>query len=288
MTEAVRLVESFEPLIERYTGFIFDVWGTLYDGADAYPAAIKVLDRLADAGKSVAILSNSPQRPAVVETRLNKLGIDRRHYQSLVTSGGETHWHLKTRPNAFYRDLGLRVFETGPIRFPNLLHETPFTAVSCIDDADVILNSGPENQNAVVADFTDLLTRAKARELPMICANPDLEVYVGDSVQVCAGSIAAAYEAINGQVFYHGKPQTSVFQTCLNDLNVRADECLMVGDNIRTDVTGAKALGMPALWLADGIDRRALIDKGTVRLDKAMAMAANHDLSGLYVMPRLS
>ena len=43
----------------------------------------------------------------------------------------------------------------------------------------------------------------------------------------------------------------------------------MVGDNYRTDVRGARALGMGALWLADGIDRDDLLTDNDVDSDKA-------------------
>lgn len=287
MAEAVQLVERFESLIDRYEGFIFDVWGTLYDGAEAYPAAVEVLSQLAARKKRVAILSNSPQRPEVVRARLDKLGIEPHHYQSLVTSGGATYAHLKDRPNSFYQALGQRVFETGPKRFPNLLDDTWFTATTDIEAAEVVLNSGPENPQAKAEDFDGLLNRAHARGLPMICANPDLEVYVGSSVQICAGSIAAAYETLGGEVYYHGKPHAGVFENCLSDLAVAAADCLMVGDNIRTDVTGARALGMPALWLANGIDRGALMTAHGIDLQQATALAAARGLSDILLMAQL-
>ena len=86
-TTTVRRPAGFDQLVEAYDGFIFDVWGTLYDGRAAYDGAVAVLRRLADRGKPVAILSNSPQRPEVVAGRLARIGIDDALYQTLVTSG---------------------------------------------------------------------------------------------------------------------------------------------------------------------------------------------------------
>jgi ribonucleotide monophosphatase NagD (HAD superfamily) len=61
----------------------------------------------------------------------------------------------------------------------------------------------------------------------------------------------------------------------------------MVGDNIRTDVTGARALGMPALWLANGIDRGALMTAHGIDLQQATAMAAARGLSDILLMAQL-
>ena len=180
----VRLPADFDQLIEAYDGFIFDVWGTLYDGREAYDGAVAVLRRLADRGKPVAILSNSPQRPAVVAGRLTRIGIEDALYQTLVTSGGETHDHLRGRLDAFHAGLGPRVFETGPDRFPNLLDDTGFTAVERIDDADLLLNTGPNQPTEKVADYRVTLDRAGARPADDL-RQPDLHVYVGQEMQVC-------------------------------------------------------------------------------------------------------
>ena len=62
----------------------------------------------------------------------------------------------------------------------------------------------------------------------------------------------------------------------------------MVGDNYRTDVRGARALGMGALWLADGIDRDDLLTDRDVDPDKAGDLLRKDGLSGVWVMARLT
>ena len=44
------------------------------------------------------------------------------------------------------------------------------------------------------------------------------------------------------------KPAPGLFRKALNDLGVAAEESVMVGDSLRADVAGAKALGMIAVW----------------------------------------
>ena len=48
----------------------------------------------------------------------------------------------------------------------------------------------------------------------------------------------------------HGwlKPHPALFQRALEDLRVPPEEAVMVGDQLRADVMGAKALGMVAVW----------------------------------------
>jgi len=47
------------------------------------------------------------------------------------------------------------------------------------------------------------------------------------------------------------KPDPKVFEKALNELKVRPEEAVHVGDLLRTDVAGAKGIGMKAVWVSD-------------------------------------
>jgi putative hydrolase of the HAD superfamily len=49
-----------------------------------------------------------------------------------------------------------------------------------------------------------------------------------------------------------GKPHRSVYDEALRRLGVRAESCIMVGDNFAKDVAGAQALGIRGVWIANG------------------------------------
>ena len=46
-----------------------------------------------------------------------------------------------------------------------------------------------------------------------------------------------------------GKPDPEVYEHVLASLGVRAEDCLMVGDNFGADVLGAQAAGIHAVWM---------------------------------------
>ena len=98
-----------------------------------------------------------------------------------------------------------------------------------------------------------------AHRLPMLCANPDLVVLVGERMVTCAGTLAARYEAMGGDVFYHGKPHAPVYDRCLTLMGI-ADKrrILAVGDSLRTDVAGANAAGIDCALVTGGIHREEL------------------------------
>jgi putative hydrolase of the HAD superfamily len=46
-----------------------------------------------------------------------------------------------------------------------------------------------------------------------------------------------------------GKPDAAVYEHVLDRLSVRAEDCVMVGDNFEADVLGAQAVGIHAVWM---------------------------------------
>lgn len=49
--------------------------------------------------------------------------------------------------------------------------------------------------------------------------------------------------------FGKGKPDPSIFQHALAQCDVTADEAIMVGDNLMTDILGASRVGMRSVWI---------------------------------------
>lgn len=47
------------------------------------------------------------------------------------------------------------------------------------------------------------------------------------------------------------KPDPKAFEKALNELKARPEEAVHVGDLLRTDVAGAKRIGMKAVWVSD-------------------------------------
>jgi putative hydrolase of the HAD superfamily len=49
--------------------------------------------------------------------------------------------------------------------------------------------------------------------------------------------------------FGKGKPDPSIFQFVLSQCNLQADEAIMVGDNLMTDILGASRAGIRSIWI---------------------------------------
>ena len=86
-------------------------------------------------------------------------------------------------------------------------------------------------------DYRDRLAGLRARNLFMICANPDIVVERGDRLVYCAGALADAYAALGGEVYYAGKPHRPLYDMALGEI-ARA----------RTSVRSAATCRATACW----------------------------------------
>jgi HAD superfamily hydrolase (TIGR01459 family) len=248
------LLSGLGELAARYDGFVLDLWGVLHDGTRPFPGVVETLDELKRRGKRLAVLSNAPRRAALVERRMNEIGIPPGLYDHVHSSGEETWRHLKRRDEPFYAALGRRLYMIGPARDDNMVAGLEVERVAEVDGAEFILNTGPWGWDETIAGYERVLEAGARLELPMVCANPDLVVVFGGRRIICAGALAQRYEALGGRVRWHGKPFPSVYETCFAQLDI-ADRrrILAVGDSLRTDIAGANAAGIDSLLVAGGI-----------------------------------
>ena len=91
--------------------------------------------------------------------------------------------------------------------------------VEALENADIILNTGPWLDDERVADYEGRMSTGARRGLPMICATPDLQVIRGGRRIICAGGLARRYEALGGKVRYLGKPHAPIYDYCFEHLS---------------------------------------------------------------------
>jgi HAD superfamily hydrolase (TIGR01459 family) len=248
------LLSGLGELAARYDGFVLDLWGVLHDGTRPFPGVLETLEQLKRRGKRLAVLSNAPRRAALVEQRMNEIGIPPGLYDHVHSSGEETWQHLRHRDEPFYAALGRRLYMIGPARDDNMVAGLEVERVAEVEAAEFILNTGPWGWDETIAGYESVLEAGARRDLPMVCANPDLVVVFGGRRIICAGALAQRYEALGGRVRWHGKPFPSVYETCFAQLRVEdRRRILAVGDSLRTDIAGANAAGIDSLLVAGGI-----------------------------------
>ncbi|MDW8445351.1 MAG: TIGR01459 family HAD-type hydrolase [Acetobacteraceae bacterium] len=252
----MRCLEGFAPLAEAYDGFIVDLWGVVHDGVAPYPGAVDTLRRLKGLGKRVVLLSNAPRRAAAAAAAMRAMGIGTELYDAILTSGEAVHQALRDRTDPWFARLTPPLYHLGPARDRNVFDTLGLAEADKPEEAGFVLNTGPDDHLAgqTLAQFLPLLERCRAARLPMICANPDLEVIRGGRRVLCAGALAEAYAKLGGDVRALGKPDPAIYRIVLDLLGIAdRSRVLAVGDSLRTDIAGAKAAGIDSAWVVGGI-----------------------------------
>jgi len=252
-----RLLPCIGALAERFAGFLLDQWGVLHDGERPLPGAREAVDALLARGARIVLLSNSGRRAATNRARLAALGFAPERLAGVVTSGEAAWRFLKERPGPPWSELGRRCLlltiggDLGPVEGLDLeLVKTP-------EEADFLLVSGLDGKPAEA--WRPLAEAARARDLPMICSNPDKFAPSPTGFVESPGLLAALYEALGGRVIRVGKPYPPIYAICLEALSgVPRQRILAVGDSLEHDVAGAHARGLATCLVTSGIHAAAL------------------------------
>ena len=254
----VPIIAGLRDLAPDYDVFILDLWGVLHDGERPYPGAVACMAELKSLGKKLAILSNAPRRAASVARRIGEIGFAPESYDLILSSGEDAWLSLAQRGRAdadpYYAALGPRCFHLGPDWDKGILVGLPIELAAQPRDADFVLTTGVCNRGDTIEQYEPVLQEIAARQLPMICANPDLIVINAGKREYCAGALAARYEQLGGKVRYHGKPHAPIYARIFALLGgVARGRVLAVGDSLRTDIAGAQAAGIASLLVMGGI-----------------------------------
>ncbi len=247
------IIESLSAVVDRYELFLVDQWGVLHNGESPHDGAVIALKMLRAAGKKIVILSNSGKRLKLTERRMAAMGFGQDCYDHCVTSGEEVYRALDAQTEPFYAALGRRCFMFSWDGDTSLIDGLDLTATSDIDEADFILNAGTQSGTVDLSAYEPILQLAAARDLPMVCANPDFVSVAPDgTINICPGATARRYEKIGGRVDYRGKPHKPVYDRSFTHVP-DAEPAIAIGDSLYHDIGGANAIGIDSLFVASGI-----------------------------------
>jgi HAD superfamily hydrolase (TIGR01459 family) len=260
---AIPLVSSISPLSTATDAWLVDIWGVMHNGVVPFLDAARACVTFRRIGGTVLLLSNAPRPAASVAEQLQRIGVPENAYDTILTSGDAARAMI-----AEYA--GRPVYHLGPERDIPLFDGLDVT-LATLEDAHAVICTGLfDDEIETPEDYRRILEAARKRELPMVCANPDLKVERGGKVVWCAGGIAQLFEALGGRVDYAGKPFAPIYRLAFDEFarlrgsNVAPERVLAIGDGIKTDVAGAGAAGVRSVFIASGVHVDGLLDSDTL------------------------
>lgn len=272
------LLTGIGDIAGQYDHFILDVWGVLHDGSAPFSGTIGCLHKLKDSGKQILLLSNTPNRNAPITDMLEVMGITRDMYDHIVTAGDSAHQDLKDH----YQ--GKVCWYAGDRYAESLTAGLDLTLQPHHENADFMINAIHGIEAEERERFLKILDEACAKDLVMICANPDMVVQSEGEIKECPGTYALHYEQQGGTVVYHGKPHGPIYERAW-DLLGRPEKgrIVAVGDSFHTDITGANGFGIDSVFNFAGIHSEELRSA-----EKRAELFASQPCSPLYCLSEFS
>lgn len=242
-------INGLREIIPGKKAILCDLWGVLHNGRKVFPGALRALSSLRENNTFVILLSNSPKPANVVRAQIKNIGINEDLYDDIVSSGDLAREFLKKSQDSSF-------FFIGPERDLPTIEGLANPRTEDLRAADYILCTGFfEDWGFEPEPYEAFLASAIERGTPFICANPDLEVDIGDTRMLCAGTLAKNYEGLGGTVHWLGKPKKIAYQKCFEILpeNLAPSEILAIGDNLETDILGANEMEIENLFITSGV-----------------------------------
>jgi HAD superfamily hydrolase (TIGR01450 family) len=255
---------------------LVDLDGVLYRGADPVPGVGAVLTARAALGDDIVYVTNNSMwyRTEYVG-RISGMGApvtaDR-----IVSSPRATALYLRDHEPTISH-----VLTVGASGLDLELEDAGFRVTRAADAGELIRGAGVEGTDggngweaagrpeAVVVGLdpkidylrltvaTDCI-RAGAR---FIATNRDPLYPTERAIRPGAGSIVAAVEAASGVTpISIGKPERYLLEEAARVVGREADEAIMIGDGLWTDIAAAIAVGARSVLMLTGVTTRAVVD----------------------------
>jgi NagD protein len=235
-----------------FSGYIFDLDGTVYLGDALLPTAGETLTTLRESGKRMIFISNNPTHAREdYAVKLTRLGVPT-SVEDILTSTLVMVDFLQQRMP------GARLFVLGEEPLCAELRREGFELTDRIQDIDAVIASFDRTFVYRKLQIAFDAIRAGAR---FFATNPDPYCPTPTGGEPDCACIIAAIEACTKKQVEAvvGKPSHYMIEAAIHLMNLPAEDCLMVGDRLETDVYMGHAAGMStALALTGATPESAL------------------------------
>jgi arabinose operon protein AraL len=246
-----------------YRGSIFDLDGTIYRGERALPGAVEALATLRQRGLATVFVSNNPLEPGeAYAAKLTRLGIPT-EADEVVTSAGVLAVHLGQESP------GATLFLIGEAPLGELMERAGFRLTDQPEEVDVVVAA---LDRAFDYRKWNLAFQAIRRGARFVATNADRTLPVeGGEVPDCAGIIAALEVSTGRRVeLVAGKPSQLIVEAALGRLGLPANEVLVVGDRLETDILMGQRAGTGTALVLTGATSREEVEASEIQPDHVL------------------
>ena len=216
---------------------LFDLSGVLYTDTGSIPGSVKAIERITKSGIPVRYITNTTRSPSIsILKKLQKMGFSIQSGEILTASLAAKKYLIEENLSPY-----CLIHPDLEIEFTDLKTES-FNAVLVGDTGQAFTY---ENMNKAF--------RLLETGYPLIAMGMNRYFREKDGLSLDAGPFIVALEyAANTKAVVIGKPSPEFFKTALQSVNCKAENAVMIGDDVEADVIGALDAGLQGILVKTG------------------------------------
>jgi len=223
-------------------GYLIDMDGVIYHGNQLVPGAERFVNELIRDNVPFLFLTNNSQRSRRdVVTKLRRLGIDVEERHVFTCAMATARFLAQQKPHGTAYVIGEGGLHTA-------LHNNGYSIVDHHPDY-VVVGEGRTLTFEMMESALGMI-RAGAK---LVATNMDPNCPTPTGIRPGCGAIVALLEAASGiKAFSVGKPSPLMMRAARKELGLTADETVMIGDTMETDILGGVQLGYHTVLVLTG------------------------------------
>jgi len=227
-------------------GFLVDMDGVIYRGAELIPGAAEFIGRLHEERIPFLFLTNNSQRTRRdVATKLRRMGIEASDRHVFTCAMATARFLAKQNPHGTAYVIG----EGGLLQ---ALHENGYAVVDKSPDYVVVGET-----RAVTLEMLEHAVELILGGARLIGTNldPNCPTQFGTRPG-CGATIAFLETATGKKAMSVGKPSPVMLRMARKELGLTTSQTIMVGDTMETDILGGVQMGYRTVLVLSGGTRR--------------------------------
>lgn len=236
--------------IRSKKGFICDMDGVIYHGNRLLPGVKEFVNWLVKEGKRFIFLTNSSERtPKELKDKLFRMGIEVDENVFYTSALATASFLASQKP-------GGSAYIIGDAGLINALYNVGYT-MNNVDPDYVVMGETHSYSFEKIAHAVNLVVRGAK----LIGTNPDVTGPVEDGIVPATKALIAPIEMATGRkAYFIGKPNPLMMRIARKKLECSADETIIIGDRMDTDIIAGVESEIDTLLVLSGITSREMLN----------------------------
>ncbi len=245
-----RKVGNGESILAAYGAVICDLDGVVYRGSSPIPGSVGVLRTALESGRAITFATNNASRePSVVEEHLCSLGLEPGGWGVVSSAQAAASYVVSVVTDAS------PVLAVGGRGVAHALREVGLVSFSAREasaygQASAVVQGAGTGVNW--RDLAEVAYQVTGGAL-WVATNPDRTIPTARGLAPGNGALVEAVRAAVGvEPIVAGKPEPLLYDLALRQQWMAAENVLVIGDRLDTDIAAAHVAGLDSLFLLSG------------------------------------